>query len=78
MTGITLKEFFAKAAENEELKTKLKELNAKMNSDLKNLAAEYGYELSEATALSDDALDQATGGAKALSASPFHAFDVEF
>lgn len=63
MATITLKEFYEKAAENEELAKKLEELNAQADASLEKLAAEFGYELAASEALDDDDLDDAAGGA---------------
>lgn len=62
MSVITLKEFYEKAVQDPALGRKLATLSREFHEKLRALAAEAGYELAEATPLSDEEASGAAGG----------------
>ena len=66
MSGISLKEFYEKAAQDPALDEKLKALSRELAEELRALAAGAGYELEETVPLSDEEAADAAGGEKWL------------
>ena len=62
MSGISMKEFYERAARDPKLDEKLKALSRELDEKLRALAAGAGFELEEARPLSDEETGGVAGG----------------